>query len=390
MLGTFVSACALAASDGEPHLYAIAGQPLDDWSSIFPNETFPVLLYRVENGGLTKMRTIATRRQNAIDIRVHPENGFAFIVSRGARRDSFLVDILDLRTMAREYSVDFDVCAGCWFYSESHLLQRDDRLIYYIRASGDENDRSLGLDMASGEFLDDIDRGDATYAQVVGSPPGFVDGSEVVGGIYVRKDAPDQPYLMRNPDTFDLDWKLPSWFSMQRGGRLNQMANNHDVRVLLDSGGTTARWLVLDKEADRWSSVPSSTFPLGRVRVFRHWLVQEEYVRAKLDESPLDVAVLDTYRIEPFLSAAERFRIAERAPTGRLLFYDIRAGTLAELDTGDPDSEILLIDEHDTAYFRVGDELRCADIQDGSLANESLLADAPELFAVHWLVRGFE
>lgn len=366
----------------ERQLYALSGQPLSDYIA-----TFPVVLYRVEEGGLTKMRTVITRKQDAIVVKAYPEDGFVLVVSHGATRGSFLVDVLDIDAMSHERSVDFDVCDGC-SYIVSHLLKKDGRLIFYIRARGDDITRNLGLDLESGEFLDDIDRGDDSYAHTTGSPPGFVDGNEHIGGIYVRDHAPDQPYLMRDPDTFDLDWSLPAWFDMPKGGRLKQTANNEHLRVLLRSGDPQER-LVFEKRTQRWSRIPLAQFPSGRVRAFRHWLVQE-VARPGFDEDTLDVELLDSHRSEPFLSASQRLRHREVTPTGRLLFYDTRSGTSIQYDTHQPDSEVLLIDEDEAVYFRVSDELRRARLVDGGLASEEVVARAPELWGVHWLVTGFD
>ena len=100
--------------------------------------------------------------------------------------------------------------------------------------------------------------------------------------------------------------------------------------------------------------------------------------------------LLESYRTEPFLSAAGRFRAREVTPTGRLLFYDTRSGTSTRRDTGQPDSEVLLVDEDNVAYFRVSDELRRGHLVDGGLANEEVVARAPELWGVHWLVKGID
>ena len=371
------------AHAAERQLYALSGQPLSDYIA-----TFPVVLYRVEEGGLTKMRTVITRKQDAIVVKAYPDYGFVLVVSDGATRGSFLVDVLDVNAMSHERSVDFDVCDGC-FYMDSHLLKKDGRLIFYIGARGDDITRNLGLDLASGEFRDDIDRGDDGYAHTTGAPPGFVDGYEHIGGIYVRDHAPDQPYLMRKPDTFDLDWRLPAWFSMTEGGRLTQQVNNEHIRVLLPWGDDARERLVFDKRTRRWSGVPFAEFPKGRTRAFRHWLVEEDVHRG-FDEDMLDVDLLDSYRSEPFLSAAERLRAREVTPTGRLLFYDTRSGTSIRHDTGQPDSEVLLVDEDNVAYFRVSDELRRGHLVGGRLANEEVVARAPELWGVHWFVTGFD
>lgn len=148
--------------------------------------------------------------------------------------------------------------------------------------------------------------------------------------------------------------------------------------------------LVFGKAAGRWFRLPASRLPAGPTRAFGPWLAVEEWRDAGTSRTPEERISALEVRDGPF-------------PTGRLLFYDTRpdaaadaehpflemsSGRLIEHHAGDPDSEILLIDDNDVAYFRVGDELRRADLRDGGLANEEVLAKARELLAVHWLVRG--
>lgn len=381
-IGILLFAVAWGPVAAERHLYAIAGQPMAHMV-----RSFPVVLYRVEDGGLTKMRTVATRLQDPLHVEVYQGKGFAFVASDGATQGTFVVDILDLDDMSNEKSVDFDVCHGC-YHVRSHLLQRGDQTIYYLRASSENEQQNLGFDLGSDQFVRDIGRGDDTFAYSAGGPWGL-DGNRHIGGIYIRQDSPGQPYLIRDPDTFDLDWRLPDWFPAQKARMLIQTINNEHVRVLFRGGDFDERF-VLDKESDTWSTVPLSSLPLGKLKAFRHWLTQERRSRDGFDATRVDAELLATYRSPPFSSALERFRFLETTPTGDLLFYDTRSATLTEHRTGDPDSEILLIDGDDVAYFRVGDELRRGDLRDGELTNEGLVAKAPELWGVHWLVEGRE
>lgn len=394
--------CALAGASlqGNEGLYAVAGVPL---GSIADS---PVVLYRVDGGSLEKVRTVATLRQNAHVVRSYPEKGFVFVVSDGAFDGSFLVDILDLGDMSRERSVDFDTCDGCTFL-RARLFERNGRLVFYVRAAGDGPDGkhvgyNVGLDMHSGDFVRDIGRGDVTYLHHAGGQAGGVDGSDVVVSIGVREQHPEQPYVTRNPDTFDLRWRLPDWFSRPEGGRIYQVANNDHARVVSVGGGAkgTPQWLVFDKSAGRWTGVPTSTFPFGGdARLVGRWLVREEVREGMDNEAWRNIPRADRAAWpaapqqrgeDPFWSAEVRADLRDRTPTGRLQFYDTRTGNVAVHDTGHLDSETLMIDDYDAVYFRVGDELRRADLGDGTVANVETVAKAPEMLAVHWLFRGVE
>ena len=382
-LAGFVCFLAVGRAQGGDGLYAIAGVPLSiDYS--------PVVLYRVQGGGLAKVRTLATPRQDPHVVRSYPEKGFVFVVSAGAFDGSFLVDILDLGNMALQRSVDFDVCAGCGSYVRARLLERNGRTIFYLHALGDGPDDTsvihyLGLDMASGEFVRDIGRADVTYLHHAGAQSGGVDGDDHMGGIYVRDLDPGQPYVVSHSDTFDLRWRLPAWFSLPEGGRMRQVANNDHARVLSvrAPAADASRWLVFDKSAGRW-------------------LVREDFRdgvdRAAWDDvpgrpDPESVAVWPAepqHDETPYWSAEFRAGLLSRTPTGRLRFDDTRTGNVAVHDTGHLDSEVLMIDDHDEVYFRVGDELRRGTLRDGETVNEETVAKAPELLVVHWLFRGVE
>ena len=398
-----VGLCILAAGHayaGEI-LYAIAGVPI-----LEVGMDFPVVLYRVEDDALVKVRTVATRRQNAIVVRSYPEKGLVFIVSNGAAAGWFLVDILDLADMTKERSVDFDLCGGCG-YDSARLIDRNGRLVFYLKA-GRYDRRSdtlvtqyLGLDLDNGEFVNDIDRGDDGYVMHAGFQSGGVDGSDFVQGIYAREGTPEQPYVASAGRTFDLDWRLPPWYSKPEGGRISQIANNDHVRVLFSASRGDAQWIVFDKAAARWSSVPVSILPGGGARLLRRWIVREDFRpgynpaawqdtgSGESDPAPFWMAE-DAPDLLPFWSAEGRSNRRQETPTGRLQFYDTRTATLAQHDTGHPDSEILLIDEHGVTYFRVGDQLRRAKIDGGALVNEEFVVRAPEMLAVHWLVQGNE
>ena len=392
-----IGLCVLAVAriHGDEALYGIAGHPVFEMG-----DPFPVVLYRVQNGALAKVRTIATRRQNAWVVKSYPEKGFVFVVSDGAAEGWYLVDILDLADMSKERSVDFDLCGGC-VYGNARLLDRNGRVIFYVQAGRYYREsqtlvsQSLGLDMHRGAFVNDIDFADVTYLHHAGAQSGGVDGSDFVRGIHARAETPDQPYVGLNEDRSDLNWRLPAWFSMPEGGGLIQNANNDHVRVLSSLRGDAGQWLVFDKAAERWSSVPLSVFPPGGVRVLRRWLVREDSrpgydAAAWPDRDGAGPASGAGAREPRFPPAVQRMGRREETPTGVLQFFDTRTATLTEHDTGHPDSEVLLIDEHDAAYFRVDDELRRADLDGGGLANEELVAKGPELLGVHWLVRGVD
>ena len=124
------------------------------------------------------------------------------------------------------------------------------------------------------------------------------------------------------------------------------------------------------------------------MRAYGSWLAAEEinvYAPQRLD-----MESLEAQRFEPFWSAAERFQEKRAAPAGRFRLYNVRTKERIAHDTGEPNSEVLFIDENDRVYYRVSDELRLAQIDGGELARPQVLVKSPVLWAVHWLVFGTE
>ena len=163
---------------------------------------------------------------------------------------------------------------------------------------------------------------------------------------------------------------------------------------------------VFDKASRQWVtlSLPGSGFPAETVRdywsgleqfgeiypmrAYRDWLAAEEV--NVYSEDNLDLEPLKTQRFPPFLSAAERFQERRVAPTGRFRLYNVRSKEIIVHDTGEPNSEVLYVDENDVVYYRVSDELRLAQIEGGKLVQSRVLVKLPEMWAVHWLFLGNE
>lgn len=307
----------------------------------------------MEDGGLAKVRTLATRRQNPKVVRSYPEKGFAFVVSDGASGSSFQVDVLDFGDMPRERSVDFDfdACTGCAFLKarllKARLLERGGRLVFCIHARGYGPDGASvsqfpGLDLRGGGFVRDIGRADATCLHHQGGQSGGVDGTDYMGGIYVRERVPTSRTSCGNRTPSACSGGCRPGSRCRRGGRLIRVANNDHARVLSAAGGGAAQRLVLDKSAGRWSRVPLSAEGRRDLRLLGRWPVREDVVdgfdRAAWRGAPdVDLEAVRFWTVAdcrppgslPIWSAAGRASYRGRTPTGRLDCYDTRTGRLA-------------------------------------------------------------
>ena len=426
-LALFQAVLAVDCLADEKSMYVIASDP-------FPNSIFvtsPTILYRVGNERLEKVRTITTRRQDTTFVHSYPEQGFVFVGSVGARPGSFLMDVVDLRSPSVERTVDLDGCWGCnaqnyrsscmgCLYATSHLLDRAGRLIYMIRSGTwyseqlDCKCRDLGVDVLTGETIADLGSGALRHAYVNGVPGGLVDGGEFGTGIIadgIRAVAQGKD----DAKGIDLGWDLPRSlvFGRERwNGSARLIVDNDDMRVLapmpfapedqLDEG----LFFVFHHESREWSEIklPGSGVPMAALRshvhtldmtgqyfpmrAFREWLAAEEIYAHEW--GPRGFERLAEQRIGPFRFAEERFRDHQAALPGKFRLYNARTKILIMHDTGEPDTEVLYVDEDDRVYYRVSDELFRARIEDGALGTSEVLVRAPEVGSVHWLFFGNE
>ena len=418
-------------------MHVIASEP-------YPNRRTnrsPAILYRVEDGQLEKVRTIATEMQDTLFVQPYPDQGYVFVGSVGARPGAFLLDVLDLRSIGVERALEVDGCWGCnaanfrsgcmgCRYAASHLLNRGGRLIYMIQPGPrraerlDCTCRDLGLDVVTGEAVADLFAGDLRYAYQNGSPGGMVDGGDFGVPVYAR----GTQAIVRGKaggTALPLGWELPSDAGLGPGPErpggtalgnwARLIIDNEHMRVLRvlasespfrDADAASRDFFVFDKAFSQWRTLklPGSGVPIKAqwgyqetihtqgyhlpMRAFGEWLAAEEIYA--YEPGALDMERLSGQRFGRFRSAAERFEQYKAAPSGWFRLYNARTQELIVHDTGEPNSEVLYVDEDDIAYYRVSDELRRAPIEDGRLGEPEMVAKAPELWAVHWLFFGRE
>ena len=373
---------------GERNLYLIASEPSAAFSS-----TFPTLLYRLDGDRLTKVRTVTTQRQDTMFVRVYHDKGYAVVASKGVKVGSFLLDVIDLESVSTQASYDIDVCECS--YIHSYLLSRNDSLIYVFHGYGNSIEAYQGVDLRTGEMSRDYTDLDQANQYSGANGNGSVD---MGGGVSVRGVSRNgsEAVLQERETMHRLGWDLPEELELEeRKVWAMQWVNTDYMRVIsthsyipgYDRDESKERIYVFDKAVGAWSNFmfESGRFPF---RSHRRWLVSEQV----FGDGPEDLEFkrLDEQRFPPFLSAGQRFRFRERMPTGQFILYNSRTQELIAHDTGEPNSEVLYVDEDDRVYYRVSDELRLAQIENGELARPRVLVKSPVLWAVHWLFLGQE
>lgn len=362
----------------EQKMFSVAGSPLNLFS-----EDFPVVLYEISGSELLEVDRLAEQQSKAFFVRLYHSHGLLLIGSE-PEKGLLQLTVVDIDNIEEKASFELDICESC-LHAFSHLLEMPDNQLIYAFVIGEvvqgtANLHVEGMVVESGVHVP-LTLEDLKYAVNFGKPGGNVDGGDDLRSIYsIGKDA-----VFGYSQQIPLNWTLPEELALKREDTIFQVVNNNEVRLIttptlttLEHGDRTTLY-AYDKKSQEWSSITVNGNRL-RVRGFGEWIASEEAYRGgELSNT--------SFNFSPgtFLAPEERIAYSQMRQTGRLYLYNVSSKVLIEHLTGNPDSEVLLIDGDDI-YIRVGDELRKGQIAGDQLVAQEVLAKAPEVLNLHWLV----
>ncbi|MDP1932544.1 MAG: hypothetical protein Q8L60_13910 [Gammaproteobacteria bacterium] len=368
---------AISADAQEHRMFAVAASPLNQFT-----EDFPVVLYEIAGSEFLEVGRIAEQQDKVFFVRPYHDHGLILVGSE-PEIGSIHLTVVDINDIEDRTTFEVDICENC-ILAFSHLLEMpDNQLTYAFVVSevvqGTATLHVEGIILESGTRVP-LTLADLQYAVNFGFPGGSVDGGDQLRSIYsVGKEAVFGYYQQ-----LPLNWTLPEELTLKPEDTIFQMVNTNDIRVITtptlrtseDSESTVL--YVYDKPSQGWSSITVNG-NLLRVRGFKDWVATEEAYR----ESEIG-NVKFNFSAGTFLPAEERIAYSQTRQTGRLYLYNASSKVFIEHMTGNPDSEVLLIDGADI-YIRVGDELRKGQIAGDQLADQEVLVKAPEVLDIHWL-----
>tara|TARA_R110002073_G_scaffold132007_1_gene278814 strand:- start:347 stop:1204 length:858 start_codon:yes stop_codon:yes gene_type:complete len=253
------------------------------------------------------------------------------------------------------------------------------------------------MNLSTGE-VKDSHRGDqryvASYGMAGARATGTGDSTTLVRNHF---DGTNEAVVARD---MPLGWDVPAWFVENPLESIMRVIENQSIRVLTSAGFSragdpgTSRYYFYNKLDDNWHIHAFDGNGSWAIRGFGEWVVTEEVHRIPDTEVPEARAEFHArwrsgVSDNEYLDATSRFLHFEVRPTGRLLIYNVFERKEFVIETGEPDSEVLLV-ENNQVYYRVDDSIyrEEIDLRREQLTNTTLLVSAPEVRHMHWAFLG--
>ncbi|NPU98443.1 MAG: hypothetical protein HPY51_14705 [Candidatus Omnitrophica bacterium] len=377
------------------NLYVISGCP----NSLGEAE-FPTTLHSIKEGvnSLITVRTIFTATKPTQFIHSYHDKrivivGQVFWHSPG-KMEFAMVD-MDKPKQEIHFSITYP---DSMTYLTSYLFDIPDQGLYQgLKLYKKTNDnlyeiKLIGLNLESFEQKI-LNESDVIYiTNIAGVPGTLTSGSE-----WLELKLNDKHKLMDiyTNSNVEMDWNLPQNINLITNEYIYICAENDILRVVtheklrnLDKDESTyVIYYVFNKRTREWQVV---RFKGGKtlIREFGSWLAGFVAEDKRIEESPgkeiRDQLSLKGKIISPFNIRAEVARIY--CP-GILVLYNADTQQQYEIQTGQGDSEVLLVDDI-TVYYRVNDEIYRAEIGADRIMESTLLAKDDNIVYVHWAFMG--
>tara|TARA_R110002072_G_C7959878_1_gene533797 strand:+ start:1215 stop:2453 length:1239 start_codon:yes stop_codon:yes gene_type:complete len=388
---------------GSQSLYLISGEVLDN----LIRADSPVRFHKLHENGLVNLGDLPITGDRAF-IRPYHDYGLVLFGSNLGAGEGVHLDIIDMRSVWEPRSLYYPLCDNCGVsVSGMHFLAREDKTLQILFNSSMQSDLDLEtglrrrvfqtMNLSTGE-VKDSHRGDqryvASYGMAGARATGTGDSTTLVRNHF---DGTNEAVVARD---MPLGWDVPAWFVENPLESIMRVIENQSIRVLTSAGFSragdpgTSRYYFYNKLDDNWHIHAFDGNGSWAIRGFGEWVVTEEVHRIPDTEVPEARAEFHArwrsgVSDNEYLDATSRFLHFEVRPTGRLLIYNVFERKEFVIETGEPDSEVLLV-ENNQVYYRVDDSIyrEEIDLRREQLTNTTLLVSAPEVRHMHWAFLG--
>jgi hypothetical protein len=385
-------------------LYLISGTPTEAVSM----PEYPIILFKIDEKkkAVTKVRQIA---ENGISfIHLYYNERFAYALSRKRRDQEGYIffseyKIIDMNAPEIDKSIIVDA-ENISQVSEPMLLDLPGDGIYVTsvgteykkgyKSSGNAAEdvtnsirHIIGKNIKTGNLKEFTDS-DKEHIVLYGVPNSMIAG----GGEFFFADQDDENYITipaSGGKRIRTKWKLPRKVKSGKGEYAFICVNNKDMLVTTatklfekEKGLGAAQYYILDKDTGEWQTLNlqgGKTY----VRTFGGpWLTGAVSGMYRGTPSPGHNKRKNMPRTTG-LYYNWRMRQWKKYETGDLFLYNIKTKKKYEINTGNGDSEVLLVDGN-AVYYRINDEIYKAPIGKNKVEEGVLLAKDEIVLDIHW------
>lgn len=388
LIFTFFNLVVCGQSNKE--LYFITGHPLTR-----TDDLFEAVLWRYDrdSSALIRHLQLCGAEEQLNNIKMYVELGYFTLMKSNSWRQEQLYDsllVFNTNSMELKRASVGKTGYGIVDYANNYLLKLSDVSLVVFDLIGQESDSRLynSYEINSLKYSDSIDL--QLYKNIYLT--GYI-GGEVVGSDYILSYSRKEDGFLEILVTGDrskrpcFPYELPEKFRFETYARQLICVNNNNYflvsgneRYGINKLGSVPLF-IYDKKNRKWiEKIITGTLP--RIRGFSNWLCG--YIgddNKSLLNKPLPGSSLWRDRATG-LSPAIRY---ERmyAP-GILYFYNPATDIYFELETGQADSEVVLI-QNEKVIYRVYDELYESDLVNGKqLGEPKLLLKDDRVPDIHW------
>jgi hypothetical protein len=375
-------------SSANKQLYLISGMPTPKSDARFPS-----YLFGIDNA---KKTLIAVREVDSEDkgtefIRSYYDERIVIIGSLSGNTENnmsrFAIVNMDAPLSEKKIEITYP---KSFYENESHLFNIANKGLYIGLEIAKSNlePKLLGINLSTMK-QEELPWDSYKYVEVSGIPGGAIPGEVVVANVGVN----GQILIPSLAGKIESSWKLPPTIKFADNEKIGIFINNNFITALVfsafrekqKSGLGYAPFYIFNKKTSTWHSV---RFQGGRtgVRGFGIWLAG--YVAD--EERDVDSPGKDNRRKEMTQTGTPvdwRFKDFRIYCPGILFLYNARTYQKFTIETGQGDSEVLLI-EGDTVYYRVNDEIYMARIDKNKVEPATLLVKDAIVPDIHWAFMG--
>lgn len=382
-------------------LYFVQGHPFEEI-----DKRFESVLYKLQSDTLAKEFVISTSKESLLFIKIYYDYKKLFAYKDGwFYNNSKRLFIVDLDIPNKPIEVNFDTlnynCYDSWLiFKQDYFFCLD-----IFNRNQKESSIFLGINIKSLK-QSKLQADDFKNVVIIGSPGGAIKNVDNLNVYTTPNDG--KLYIPKTPKIEDrpvFPIELPEDMWLKEKKLLSIIINNNDYFVLLIKWTETnenevgSSWLaILNKNKNQWTQFQIKG-NVPQVRNFGDWLAGEvvsSNLKVIKDNQGKIQDRITINRISPGFEKRRKENVKSGAPfddrtyflklyyPGILYILNLSTNKYIEWETGQGDSEILLVQDEIVCY-RINDEIYKAPIINGEkLGKPELLIKDERVPDIHW------